>query len=1315
MHIHTNGLQSKSAGHFSFEPTIIDRADDEEKNDKQVFFRIGVNSFPYLADHGFHNMVVLPGAAYIQMAVLAHSEIYHKTASVLKNVSFENPIILTEEDTVVEVKVGLDPDGSVTCRFYEEGLEPSVYAAERKFSAEVKIDSEIAVETNRLFEEFSIDRFQGQAATLIDSEGFYKKLHTNGNQYGPSFQNLSKIWLSGDEALGAYSLSEIFDNDSLYFMHPTLLDSITQLVSVFVLENGKTFILKSIDEIVIFDSDVKGSIWAHAALSNIDENSSGFSGKIRVFDDSGNTHLVISGISYVLMDNSVADAEDVVNICIASTFTAEPVEDSLKFWGDYFEQAINIQFAPYNQVFQQLLDYETLFRKNDDGMNIILLGLEDWARKGKPVSVKVTRERLENLFKDKDRYVLPNNLEIVHLNKYETDYVYKEIFDDRCYLRHGITLKDDDTVIDIGANIGLFSLFVNRCCENPRVFAYEPSPVVHELLKANCEAYGSNVRTFNCGVSDREKNAEFTFYEKSSVFSSFYSDEKEDKEAIRAVVRNMLKSETAIEASAMEEYVEELTAGRLYSKIYSVRLISISDIIRENRLEKIDLLKIDAEKSELDILKGIQENDWAKIGQIVIEIHDKTGKILGQIEAILSQRGFIFKIEQEKLLEESGLYNIYAVRGPLERASNGGDSVDTTIKYALQRNISEFCDALESFMQATSLPMLVGVCPRTPKVKNDGGSDTFFDRAETMLLAGVEKISNVYAIDSQTFLNRYPLDSYFDPEGNRLGHIPYTTDFYASLGTSLYRTLFILKNKPFKVIVLDCDNTLWKGVCGEDGPFGIEVSEPYRRLQEFVIKKMDSGMLICLCSKNSESDVFEVFEKRDDMPLRLEHLVSWQINWNMKSENIKLLADELNLGLDSFVFIDDNPVECADVKINCPQVLTLQLPKDEERIPEFLKNIWSLDHIKTTAEDKKRTRMYKENVQREKYRDQALSLKDFLGGLRLNIRISSPTEEQMDRVSQLTYRTNQFNLTTIRRPKHEIKRLIEQENYECLVAHVSDRFGDYGLVSVLLYEDKGEFYSLDTFLLSCRVLGRGVEHQILATVGKRALEEGKKFIEIKYVPTEKNLPAFNFINSFGKKFREKTDKSSIYRIPTVILSNLAYVPITNSEVKPEKNRNKQKSLKSHKQDTGQLNMTEKLHHIGGELTDIRSISKAIEIFRYDTQETDAGEFIVTNNDLQKRILNIWQTVLGKKKIKLTDNFFEVGGTSLKAVQLFAAIKKELGAQLSIVTLFEFPTISSLSHRIKDGINLNKQRTEKSAAIARGVKRKKKRQKNRIKL
>ena len=154
--------------------------------------------------------------------------------------------------------------------------------------------------------------------------------------------------------------------------------------------------------------------------------------------------------------------------------------------------------------------------------------------------MELGKEKAERCFGARRECVLPNGLEIVHLNQYETDYVYKEIFEDQCYLRHGIRLQDGDTVVDIGANIGLFSLFVMSRCKNPKIYACEPAPVVYDLLKANCDAYGSNVRALNVGVADKRKTATFTFYEKSSVFSGFHSDETEDREAIQAVVRNML-------------------------------------------------------------------------------------------------------------------------------------------------------------------------------------------------------------------------------------------------------------------------------------------------------------------------------------------------------------------------------------------------------------------------------------------------------------------------------------------------------------------------------------------------------------------------------------------------------------------------------------------------------------------------------------------------------------------------------------------------------------------------------------------------------
>src|SRR5205085_10664663 len=174
------------------------------------------------------------------------------------------------------------------------------------------------------------------------------------------------------------------------------------------------------------------------------------------------------------------------------------------------------------------------------------------------------------------------------------------------------------------------------------------------------------------------------------------------------------------------------------------------------------------------------------------------------------------------------------------------------------------------------------------------------------------------------------------------------------------------------------------------------------------------GRLICLCSKNNEDDVVEVFARRPEMPLGRDHLAAWRVNWNSKSENLKALADELQLGLDSFILIDDSPLECAEVQAHCPEVLALQLPAEPEHIRPFLEHVWAFDYLKVTEEDKQRTALYRQNTQRERVRKEALTFEDFLAGLALEIQIAEPEPDQFARVSQLTQRTNQFNATTIR-------------------------------------------------------------------------------------------------------------------------------------------------------------------------------------------------------------------------------------------------------------------------------------------------------------
>ena len=290
--------------------------------------------------------------------------------------------------------------------------------------------------------------------------------------------------------------------------------------------------------------------------------------------------------------------------------------------------------------------------------------------------------------------------------------------------------------MDIGANIGLFSLFVMSRCKNPKIYAFEPAPVVYDLLKANCDAYGSNVRALNVGVSDKPKTATFTFYEKSSVFSGFHPDETEDREAIQTVVRNMLNSES-VAGESVEEYVNELTADRLRRRTHECRLTSVSDIIRENQIDKIDLLKIDAEKSELDIIKGIEDRDWPKIDQIVIEIHDCTHEAVKRIEDLLIEKGYRCAVEQETLLEHSGLFNLYATRGEagdeIRSDSRDVEAVATGMRQArqtagsLKRNIQDFCAALRSFMNqsyGTFGPVFVSKNPgRGNRRGTEGGAE----------------------------------------------------------------------------------------------------------------------------------------------------------------------------------------------------------------------------------------------------------------------------------------------------------------------------------------------------------------------------------------------------------------------------------------------------------------------------------------------------------------------------------------------------------------------------------------------------------------
>jgi FkbH-like protein len=274
-------------------------------------------------------------------------------------------------------------------------------------------------------------------------------------------------------------------------------------------------------------------------------------------------------------------------------------------------------------------------------------------------------------------------------------------------------------------------------------------------------------------------------------------------------------------------------------------------------------------------------------------------------------------------------------------------------------------------------------------------------------------------------------------------------------------------------------------------------------------------MLLCLCSKNNEEDVWEVFEKNAGMLLKREQIVSSRINWQAKSANLRSLSAELQLGLDSFIFLDDSAAECAEVEARCPEVLTLQLPEEDLDFKRFLSHVWAFDHLKITEEDRLRSDLYSQNAARKQWWDQTLRLADFLAGLELQIEFLPMTNAELPRVAQLTQRTNQFNFTGLRRSENEVAQLCSAGIAECVVVRLRDRFGDYGLVGAMIFSRRPGLLDVHNVLLSCRALGRQVEHRMLAHLGRIAQEEGREKVRINFIPTPKNKPAREFLESIG--------------------------------------------------------------------------------------------------------------------------------------------------------------------------------------------------------
>ena len=378
--------------------------------------------------------------------------------------------------------------------------------------------------------------------------------------------------------------------------------------------------------------------------------------------------------------------------------------------------------------------------------------------------------------------------------------------------------------------------------------------------------------------------------------------------------------------------------------------------------------------------------------------------------------------------------------------------------------------------------------------------------------------SNVKVIDIREFTRQFPANELIDWKFYFISQMGMNPKLNKQFMAWFDRKMESIALKRKKCLVLDLDNTLWGGVLGEEGINGIRIGGDYPGkaflyFQEALLELSRQGVILTVCSKNNEQDVLDALEKNPFILLKKEQFAAYRINWTDKATNIKELAEELNIGLDSFVFVDDNPTERELIKQLLPMVAVPDYPAQPYELPVFFKQLVE-DYFKVysiTDEDKKKTEQYKANAARAQAQHSFTDFSAFLESLDIQIGVEATDEFNIQRIAQMTQKTNQFNLTTHRYTDADIRGFVEN-GWKIWCISVADKFGDNGITGCIMVTPSGE---IDTFLLSCRILGKGIEIAFAKKVMSLLLESGVVSLSAKYLPTAKNAQVKDFYEKCG--------------------------------------------------------------------------------------------------------------------------------------------------------------------------------------------------------
>ena len=445
--------------------------------------------------------------------------------------------------------------------------------------------------------------------------------------------------------------------------------------------------------------------------------------------------------------------------------------------------------------------------------------------------------------------------------------------------------------------------------------------------------------------------------------------------------------------------------------------------------------------------------------------------------------------------------------------------------------VAEVADRIESELRAirgrTTAPIIINTFP-APDLTTLGILDAQLETGHRRTIQDLNReilrvardLPDVLLVDMDRLVARIGSRAAIDERGWQTSRAPLGTPLIVALAADLARFARALRGSVRKCLVLDCDGTLWGGILGEDGPTGIQLDpghpgSGYLAFQREILNLRERGVLLTLVSKNDEPLVLDVLRDHPHMLIHEADLAGWRINWRDKATNLAELADELNIGLDSFVFVDDSEFERDLVRSRFPEVAVIDPGTDPSRFATVLSEAGLFDSLAFSADDRARGTMVAADRRRKGAERAAVSLDDYLASLGMEATVGPPSAGEIARVAQLTQKTNQFNLTTIRRTEGDIARLVADPDAAVHALRLKDRFSELGLVGVAIVRYDAGVADVDTLLMSCRVLGRGVEDAFLASIGTAAAARGATMMRGTYSPTARNGQVATFFADRG--------------------------------------------------------------------------------------------------------------------------------------------------------------------------------------------------------